>query len=41
MSMWLDLDPTREVAVSRGRRSVNYKISSLAHAKGVAALERK
>ena len=41
MSMWLDLDPTRGVVVSKGRESVGYKIPSLAHAKGVTALGRK
>ena len=41
MSMWLDLDPPCGVAMSKGRGSVGYKILSLAHAKGVTALEKK
>ena len=41
MSMWLDLDPPRGVAMSKGRGSIGYKILSLAHAKGVTALEKK
>ena len=41
MSMWLDLDPTCEVVVSKGRGNVGYKVLSLAHAKGVTALGRK
>ena len=41
MSMWLDLDPPRGVAMSKGRGSVGYKILSLARAKGVTALEKK
>ena len=41
MSMWLDLDPTREVVVRKGRGNVGYKVLSLAHAKGVTALGRK
>ena len=41
MSIWLDLNPTRGVAVSRGRGSVGYKIPSLARAKGMTALGRK
>ena len=39
--MWLDLDPTRGVVVSKGRGSVGYKILYLARAKGVTALGRK
>ena len=39
--MWLDMDLTCGVAVSRGRGNVGYKILSLAHANGVTALERK
>ena len=41
MSMLLDLNPTREVAVSRGRGNVGYKILYLARAKGVTSLGRK
>ena len=39
--MWLDLDFTHGVVVSRGRGNVGYKILSLARAKGVTALGRK
>ena len=39
--MWLDLDPTRGVAVSKGSGSVGYKIPSLAYAKGVTTLGMK
>jgi len=41
MSMWLNLDPTREVAMSKGRGNVGYKVLSLTRAKGVIALGRK
>ena len=41
MSMWLDLDPTRGMAMSEGRGSFDYKIPSLACAKGMTALGRK
>ena len=41
MSMWLNLDLTRGMTVSKGRGSIGYKILSLAHAKGVTALEKK
>ena len=41
MLMWLDLDLTCGVAVSKGRWSVGYKVLSLACAKGVIALRRK
>ena len=39
--MWLNLDLTRGVAVSKGRGNIGYKVLSLAHAKGVTALRRK
>ena len=39
--MWLDLDPTCGVAVSKGRGNIGYKVLSLASAKGVTALGRK
>ena len=41
MSMWLDLDPIRGVAVIIGKGNVGHKILSLARAKGVIALGRK
>ena len=41
MYMWLDLDPTHGVAVSKGRGSVGYKILSLVCAKGMTVLGRK
>ena len=41
MSMWLDLDPTCRVAVSKGRENVGCKVLSLAHAKGVTTLGMK
>ena len=41
MSIWLDLDPTCEVVVSKGRGNIGYKVLSLARAKGVTALGRK
>ena len=37
LSMWLDPNLTRGVAVSKGRGNVGYKVLSLAHAKGVTA----
>ena len=33
ISMWLDLDSIREVAMSKGRGNVGYKVLSLVHAK--------
>ena len=39
--MYLDLDLTREVAMSKGRENIDYKVLSSARAKGVTALERK
>ena len=41
MFMWLDLDPTPGVDVSKERGNIGYKILSLAHSKGVTALGRK
>jgi len=39
--MWLDLDLTCGVTVSKGRENVGYKVLSSARAKGVATLGRK
>ena len=41
ISIWLDLDPTRGVAMSKGRENVGYEVLFLALAKGVTALEKK
>ena len=38
--MWLDLDLTRGMVVTRGRGNVGYKTLSLAYAKGITALGR-
>ena len=41
MHMWLDLDFTHGMDVSKGRGSIGYMILFLVRAKGVTALGRK